>query len=108
RQAALEVIAHRCEAIVVIGGSNSSNSRRLVEIARDAGCPNAMLISRAADLDFSCLDGVSTLGATSGASTPEIQIEDFLDYLSRGFALSVEEFVVNTETTHFNLPRFPD
>lgn len=108
RQAALRAITHRCEAVVVIGGSNSSNSRRLVEIARNAGCPNAMLISRAAELDLSSLNGISTLGATSGASTPEKLMREFLDYLARHFTLNIEEIVVNTETMHFNLPHFPD
>jgi 4-hydroxy-3-methylbut-2-enyl diphosphate reductase len=107
RQTALEAIVHRCDAVVVVGGTNSSNSRRLVEIARNAGCPKAILVACAAELDLSFLDGIGTLGATSGASTPEILIQDLVEYLSDHFAVSVEEVVSATEVTRFNLPHFP-
>jgi 4-hydroxy-3-methylbut-2-enyl diphosphate reductase len=108
RQAALAAIAPRCDAVVVIGGANSANSRRLVETARSAGCRKAMLIGRAADLDLSFLGGVGTLGATSGASTPEILMEELIEYLSKHFDLDIEEIVSATEATRFNLPRFPE
>ena len=108
RQAALAAVAPRCEAVVVIGGANSANSRRLVETAQSAGCRNAVLIGRAGELDLSVLDGIGTLSATSGASTPEILMAELVEYLSRRFALDIKEIVSATEATRFNLPRLPD
>jgi 4-hydroxy-3-methylbut-2-enyl diphosphate reductase len=108
RQAALAAIAPRCEAVVVIGGANSANSRRLVETARRAGCRKAILIGRAAELDLSFFSGVGTFGATSGASTPEILMEELVEHLSRHFEITIEEIVSATEATRFNLPRFPE
>jgi len=104
RQKSVAAIAPRCDAVIVIGGSNSSNSRRLVEIASDPGCRESILIESADDLDALFLNGVNTLGVTSGASTPEVLVTDLIDYLSEHFEISVEEIVIATEEVRFRLP----
>ena len=108
RQMAVRAIASRCEAIVVIGGAHSANSRRLVEIARIAGCPKAVLVETSSGLDAAFLKGVATLGVTSGASTPEVLVQELIDDLAARFAINVEEIVTATEGIHFGLPRFPE
>jgi 4-hydroxy-3-methylbut-2-enyl diphosphate reductase len=107
RQMAVRGIASRCDAIVVIGGAHSANSRRLVEMARIAGCPKAVLVETASELEASFLEGVATLGVTSGASTPEILVQELIGDLAARFAINVEEIVTATEGIHFSLPRFP-
>jgi len=104
RQRAVAAIAPCCNAVIVVGGSNSSNSRRLVEIACDAGCRKAILIERADGLDPLFLNDVSTLGITSGASTPEVLVTELIEHLSAHFELSVEEIVIATEEVQFRLP----
>lgn len=104
RQRAVAAIAPRCDAVVVVGGSNSSNSRRLVEIACDAGCRKAILIERADELDALFLNGVTTLGITSGASTPEVLVTELIEHLSDHFQVSVEEIAIATEEVRFRLP----
>jgi len=90
--------------VIVIGGSNSSNSRRLVEIACDAGCRKAILIESAEELDPLFLTGVGTLGITSGASTPEVLVTELIEHLSDQFEVSVEEITIATEEVRFRLP----
>jgi 4-hydroxy-3-methylbut-2-enyl diphosphate reductase len=107
RQNAVQAIAPRCESVIVVGGAASSNSRRLVEIARHAGCPKAVLIERAADLSPRFLDGIRSVGVTSGASTPEILVRELVEYLSERFKVAVEEIRTVTEETHFRLPNMP-
>ena len=106
RQMAVRAIANRCDAIVVVGGANSSNSRRLVEVARIAVCPKAVLVQNAGGLPPSFLNRVTTLGLTAGASTPEVSVQEILQSLARRFTVTVEEIVTTAEGTHFNLPRF--
>jgi 4-hydroxy-3-methylbut-2-enyl diphosphate reductase len=105
RQAAVKAIAPRCDAFVVLGAPNSSNSNRLAEVARANGCPRAMLIERAADLDPSWLDGVSTLGVTAGASAPELLVQELIDSLRARFDVTVHEGNLVTEDVRFSLPR---
>jgi 4-hydroxy-3-methylbut-2-enyl diphosphate reductase len=107
RQSAMAAIAPRCEAVIVIGGATSSNSQQLVEIARHAGCPKAVLVERAADLNPLFLDSVRIVGVTSGASTPEILVQELIEHLSDQFQVSVEEIGTVTEETHFRLPPMP-
>jgi len=97
-------IAPRCDAVIVIAGSNSSNSRRLVEIACDSGCRKAVLIERADALDPLILNGVSTLGITSGASTPEVLVIELIEHLSDQFEISIEEIAIAMEEVQFRLP----
>jgi 4-hydroxy-3-methylbut-2-enyl diphosphate reductase len=104
RQSAVAAIAPRCDAVIVIGGSNSSNSRRLVEIACDAGCRKAILIESVEGLDPFFLNGVTTLGITSGASTPEVLVIELIEHLSDHFEVSVEEIAIATEDLRFRVP----
>ena len=104
RQAAVKAIASACDAVLVIGAPNSSNSLRLVEVAERQGI-RAALIQRAADLDWSFLDGVGTLGITAGASAPELLVRELVDLLATRFAVPEREEETTRETISFTLPR---
>jgi 4-hydroxy-3-methylbut-2-enyl diphosphate reductase len=104
RQAAVKAIAHSCDAVLVIGAPNSSNSLRLVEVAEREGTP-ARLIQRAADLDWGFLDGVRTLGITAGASAPELLVRELVDSLGERFELFEREVETTRENIAFKLPR---
>jgi 4-hydroxy-3-methylbut-2-enyl diphosphate reductase len=105
RQDAVKAIAPRANALLVIGAPNSSNSRRLVEVAAAHGCARSILIERAGDLDWTFLDGVATLGVTAGASAPEVLVQEVIDALRRRFDVTVEDIVVREENVVFSLPR---
>ena len=105
RQAAVKAIARRCDALAVIGAPYSSNSRRLAEVARDAGCDKAVLIQRAREIDPDWLDGVGTLGLTAGASAPEILVQELIDRCRTLFDVTVEEVSLIEESVEFSLPR---
>jgi len=105
RQGAVKVIAPRCDALVVVGAPNSSNSQRLVEVARGAGCPTALLLQSVDELDWRRLEGVRTLGITAGASAPEILVDELVAACRERYDLSVEEVSIGEESMHFNLPR---
>jgi len=105
RQAAVKVIAPRADALLVIGAPNSSNSQRLVEVGKAAGCELAHLVQRAADIPWAELDGVSSIGITAGASAPEALVEEIIDALGERFELSVETVTTATEDVTFKLPR---
>ncbi|MSP82710.1 MAG: 4-hydroxy-3-methylbut-2-enyl diphosphate reductase [Alphaproteobacteria bacterium] len=105
RQEAIKAIAGRCDLILVIGSPNSSNSLRLVEVARTAGCPRSALVQRARDIDWSLFDGVERVGLTAGASAPETLVEEALGALAGAYELTVEEVVVRREDVRFNVPR---
>ena len=104
RQAAVKAIAAQCDAMLVIGAPNSSNSVRLVEVAERHGVP-ARLIQRADDVDFAWLDGVRTLGITAGASAPEILVRELVDLLATRFAIREREVEEETENMLFKLPK---
>jgi 4-hydroxy-3-methylbut-2-enyl diphosphate reductase len=105
RQAAVKAIAAKCDALIVIGAANSSNSKRLAEVAQPAGCAKSVLIPRAADLDPRWLDGVRRLGVTAGASAPEILVQELIDSLRDRFEVTVEEVDITKEDIEFSLPR---
>lgn len=105
RQSAVKAIARNCDAIAVIGAPNSSNSRRLVEVAAANGCDKAMLIGRADEIEWGWLDGISRLGLTAGASAPEILVKEVIDACQARFELTVTEVHMATENVHFKLPR---
>lgn len=105
RQQAVKTIAAQCDAVVVLGAPNSSNSKRLVEVARVAGCPKSMLLQRADQMDWSFLDGVARLGITAGASAPEVLVEELIAACRARFAVTVEEIVTAEEDVHFKLPK---
>lgn len=105
RQQAVKAIAADCDALMVIGSPNSSNSMRLVEVACRAGCENSMLVPRAEDIDWDRLAGVRRLGITAGASAPEVLVVEVMDALRDRYDVNVAETVVTTEEVTFKLPR---
>ncbi len=104
RQAAVRAIAGECDLVVVIGSANSSNSQRLREVAERAGAKRAVLVARAAALDWGALDGVRTLGLTAGASAPERLVSELIEALCARFELAIEERRVARESVVFKLP----
>jgi len=104
RQAAVKAIADRCDAMLVLGAPNSSNSLRLAEVAERTGI-RAQLIERADELDLEWLDGVEVLGVTAGASAPEILVRELIDRLGTCFVTTSEEVEVTSEDMLFKLPR---
>ena len=104
RQAAVKAIAPRCDLVLVIGATNSSNSQRLREVG-EHGAGRAYLIPRADCLDWRWLDGVRTLGLTAGASAPEVLVQEVLARLRERFAVTVEEVTTAVEDVVFKLPR---
>jgi 4-hydroxy-3-methylbut-2-enyl diphosphate reductase len=105
RQAAVKAIAGRCDVLLVVGAPNSSNSQRLVEVARSAGCERAVLVQRAAELDLNSLRGVRTLGLTAGASAPEELVAEIVDKLASAYEVTLEDVVTAEERIAFNVPR---
>jgi 4-hydroxy-3-methylbut-2-enyl diphosphate reductase len=105
RQSAVKSMAPQCDAIVVVGSPNSSNSLRLVEVAISMGCDNTFLLQNATALDWSRLEGVTRLGITAGASAPEILVHELIDACRERYDVAMETVSVGEETTHFNLPR---
>ncbi|SFM96390.1 4-hydroxy-3-methylbut-2-enyl diphosphate reductase [Pseudonocardia ammonioxydans] len=105
RQVAVKTMAPRCDLVLVVGSRNSSNSVRLVEVALGAGAGASYLIDYAKEIDDAWLDGVDTVGVTSGASVPEVLVRGVVEHLAeRGFG-SVEEVDTAEETLVFSLPR---
>jgi 4-hydroxy-3-methylbut-2-enyl diphosphate reductase len=105
RQVAVKTMAPECELVIVVGSQNSSNSKRLVEVAVQAGANASYLVDYAKEIDEAWLDGVTTVGVTSGASVPDILVMEVLKYLAeRGYA-DVEEITTANEKIAFALPR---
>ncbi|MEX3505523.1 4-hydroxy-3-methylbut-2-enyl diphosphate reductase [Corynebacterium sp. LK2510] len=105
RQVAVKAIAPRAELVIVVGSQNSSNSKRLVEVAVENGSKDAHLIDYAHQIQDEWFDGVNNVGVTSGASVPEVLVREVIDALAeRGYA-DVEEVTTTTETITFALPR---
>lgn len=105
RQAAAKEIAARSDIVLVIGAPNSSNSKRLVDVALAAGAAQAYLVQRAVDIDWSWFNGTKTLGITAGASAPEVLVEEVLRACRDHFDLRVEEIITEREDVTFKLPR---
>jgi len=103
RQAAVKEIAGASDAVIIIGAPNSSNSLRLVEVARKMGC-DAMLVQRAADLDFERLKDCRSVGISAGASAPEVLVREVLEAFSRNFDVEVTEASGTPENVRFKLP----
>ena len=104
RQQAVKDIARRCEAVLVIGAPNSSNSVRLVEVAEREGA-KARLVGRGHDIDLDWLEGVNTLGITAGASAPQVLVREVVDRLGRDFDIPEEAVEGVQERMVFKLPR---
>ncbi len=105
RQAAVKAMAPRIDALLVIGAPNSSNSKRLVEVGRAAGCGYAQLIQRATDIDWRALEGVQAVGITAGASAPEVLVNEVLDAFAARFEVSLERVETAVENVEFKVPR---
>jgi 4-hydroxy-3-methylbut-2-en-1-yl diphosphate reductase len=105
RQEAVKRIAPACERMIVVGSPNSSNSIRLVEVAERAGCPAAVLIQRAAEIDWAMFNGISRLGVTAGASAPEVLVDEIIDAFKARFETTVETVTTAEESIAFKLPR---
>lgn len=104
RQNAVREIASRVDALFVLGAPNSSNSRRLVEAAKQNGCPRAFLIERAIDIDWSVFENISSVGITAGASAPEVLVEEVISVLQERFDVTINNVEVTKENIAFNLP----
>jgi 4-hydroxy-3-methylbut-2-enyl diphosphate reductase len=105
RQDAVKRIAPKCDRMIVVGSSNSSNSLRLVEVAERAGCPYALLMERAAEIDWSVFDGIRRLGVTAGASAPEVLVDNIIGAFRERFDVQVETVTTAEENIAFKLPR---
>lgn len=105
RQAAVQEIAPRVDAMIVIGSRNSSNSNRLVEVARVHGCSEAILVDSAQDIDWQKLKDIRTLGLTAGASAPEILVQEVIEAARKFFDVEVEIVTLATEQVTFKIPR---
>lgn len=105
RQEAVKAIAPKCDALLVVGAPNSSNSKRLVEVAAKNGCSYAQLVQRASDIDWRALDGIRTIGITAGASAPEVLINEVVDAFSDHYDVTVEQVVTAEENIEFKVPR---
>ncbi|MHB8284822.1 MAG: 4-hydroxy-3-methylbut-2-enyl diphosphate reductase [Caulobacteraceae bacterium] len=105
RQEAIKAIAPTCDLVLVVGSRTSSNSLRLVEVARRAGAKDAKLIDDAGGIDPAWFDGVSTVGLSAGASAPEILVETVLDWMAERFEVVMKTVETAQETVIFKLPR---
>lgn len=105
RQEAVKAIARDCDALLVVGAPNSSNSQRLVEVARREGCPHSILVQRAADIDWSQLGGIERLGITAGASAPEVLVEEVVEACRERFDVTLRNVSGVVEDVIFKLPK---
>lgn len=103
RQAAVKAMARKADVVLVVGSQNSSNSNRLVEVAREAGA-KAFLIEDEGSIDPAVVDDADVIGISSGASTPEVLVERVVDFLARRGVTDVEEVLVAQEDVRFPLP----
>ena len=104
RQDAVKKIASKCEMFFVIGSDNSSNSKRLVEVAKKAGCEKSRLINLVKDLPMKDIISCKKIGLTSGASAPEKLVQDIIEEIKKNALVSIEEFEILKENVNFKLP----
>ncbi|WP_281981637.1 4-hydroxy-3-methylbut-2-enyl diphosphate reductase [Thalassorhabdomicrobium marinisediminis] len=105
RQEAVKAMAPKTDAMLVVGAPNSSNSQRLVEVGRKAGCAYSQLVMRAENIDWRALDGISSIGITAGASAPEVLINEVIDAFRDRFDVTVEQVETAVENVEFKVPR---
>lgn len=105
RQEAVKAMAGKIDAMLVVGAPNSSNSRRLVEVAQRQGCSYAQLVQRATDIDWRALDGITSIGITAGASAPELLVEEVIDALKSRYSVTIEQVETAKENVEFKVPR---
>ena len=104
RQAAVKNIAKQCDMFFVLGSRNSSNSVRLVEVAEQSGCPHSELIHSESDIPFDKIQNCKTIGISSGASAPEVLVENFINTLRSKFEIKIEEVEIIKENIVFKVP----
>ncbi len=105
RQEAVKAVAPKSDALLVVGAPNSSNSRRLVEVASRAGCNYAQLVQRATEIDWRALDGISSIAITAGASAPEVLVNEVIDAFRDHYDVTVEMVETAVENVEFKVPR---
>ena len=104
RQSAVKKIASFCDMFFIIGSRNSSNSVRLVEVAKKSGCENSLLIHSESEIPFDKIDKCKTIGISSGASAPEILVEEFINNLKKKYNIKIENTEVVKEDVTFKIP----
>ena len=104
RQSAVKKIASFCDMFFVIGSRNSSNSVRLVEVAKKSGCENSLLIHSESEIPFDKIDACKTIGISSGASAPELLVEEFIKNLKKKYQIKIENTEVVKEDVTFKIP----
>ncbi len=105
RQMAVKKIAKKCDLFFVIGSRNSSNSVRLVEVAKKSGCENSILIHSQSEIPFNLIENSNVIGISSGASAPEILVENFIKELKNKFTVTIEEVEIIKENVVFRVPK---
>ena len=105
RQEAVKAMAPLCDAMLVVGAPNSSNSKRLVEVGARAGCGYAQLVQRATDIDWRALEGIASLGITAGASAPEVLVNEVIDAFRDRFDITIKPVITAEEKVEFKVPR---
>ncbi len=105
RQEAVKAVAPKSDALLVVGAPNSSNSRRLVEVASRAGCDYAQLVQRATEIDWRALEGISSVAITAGASAPEVLVNEVIDAFRDHYEVTVELVETAVENVEFKVPR---
>ena len=105
RQMAVKNIAKKCDLFFVIGSRNSSNSVRLVEVAKKSGCLNSQLIHSQSEIPYELIEKSNTIGISSGASAPEILVDDFINNLKKRFKVNINEVEAIKENVVFKIPK---
>lgn len=105
RQEAVKAIALEIEALLVIGAPNSSNSKRLVEVGKKAGCGYSQLVQRATDIDWRALKGIKSIGITAGASAPEVLTNEVIDAIKDRYDVMSQTVETSVENVTFKVPR---
>jgi len=105
RQMAVKNIAKKCDLFFVIGSRNSSNSVRLVEVAKKSGCSNSQLIHSQSEIPYELIEKSKTIGISSGASAPEILVNDFINNLKKRFKVNINEVEAIKENVVFKIPK---
>ena len=105
RQLAVKQIAPQVDALIVVGAPNSSNSKRLVEVASKAGCKYAQLVQRATEIDWRSLENIRSVGVTAGASAPEVLVNEVVEVFQQRFSVTIEKIETAQENISFKVPK---
>ena len=105
RQKAIKEYAQMCDAFIVVGSSNSSNSNRLVEVAKNAGCDNSILLENEVNLNVKDYELMTSIGISSGASVPDILVKNVINKFAEFYQVTIEELSLGNENVTFKLPK---